>query len=55
VRGAALLDSSKPTWTTSHIDAHDELQAVSCPSASLCVAVDDTGHVVIGTHAGRAG
>jgi hypothetical protein len=45
--------SDKP-WTHGVIDRIGRLEAISCPSASFCVAVDSTGHIVVGkalTHA----
>jgi hypothetical protein len=44
------------TWHVAHIDSakavtgdHADLEGVSCPSASLCVAVDDAGDVLTST------
>jgi hypothetical protein len=56
-RGNAL-SAADPTgsWTTSPIDGTTNLDAVSCPSASLCVADDDAGAVLSSTDpAGGAG
>jgi hypothetical protein len=50
-RGVAFRhpNGSKPTWTTSQVDAHNVLQVVSWPTTSLCVAVDGKGNVVTST------
>ncbi len=45
------------TWTVAHADSRTDfirghqvsLTGVSCPSVSLCVAVDSAGNVVTGT------
>lgn len=56
-RGNALTAGDPTgTWTTTSIDGTTNLDAVSCPSASLCVADDDAGAVVSSTDpAGGAG
>ncbi len=57
--------AAKPTWTVTHIDkglsyachvdhvtgpeCQPELLAVACPAASLCVATDDSGYLLV-TH-----
>lgn len=46
--------AASPTWTAANVDANTHLgstslNAVSCPTASLCVAVDTTGDAVIST------
>jgi hypothetical protein len=35
-------------WSRTHVDGPNQLSAVSCPSASLCAAVDQAGNVVVG-------
>ncbi len=35
------------TWVRARVDPNNELSAVSCPSARRCVAVDDSGNVVV--------
>jgi hypothetical protein len=35
-------------WVHGVIDRVGRLEAIACPSASFCVAVDSTGHVVVG-------
>jgi hypothetical protein len=35
------------TWVRARVDPNNELSAVSCPSAGRCVAVDDSGNVVV--------
>jgi hypothetical protein len=45
--------STNPTggpaaWSRTHVDGPNQLSAVSCPSASLCAAVDQAGNVVVG-------
>ena len=47
---SAPLRWSKPV----HIDHRGNLGAVSCPTAKLCVAVDDSGHVLTSTNPGGA-
>lgn len=54
--GVALISTdpsaASPTWTAREIDANPSspnLSAVSCPTASLCVAVDTAGDAVITT------
>jgi hypothetical protein len=37
------------TWTVTNVDGTNSLYGVSCPSISLCVAVDRSGNVVSGT------
>ncbi len=38
------------TWTKAFsVERHTILDAVSCPSVSLCVAVDSAGNVVTGS------
>ena len=37
-------------WELAPIPSPNGLMAVSCPSAHLCVAVDNDGHAVISTH-----
>jgi hypothetical protein len=56
-RGNALTAGDPTgTWATTSIDGTTNLDAVSCPSASLCVADDDAGAVVSSTDpAGGAG
>jgi hypothetical protein len=42
--------AATPTWSTAKtIDANNDLTGVSCPSTSLCVAVDGSGDAVIST------
>jgi hypothetical protein len=41
-------------WTPGAIDPSGRLEAVSCPSAALCVAVDDAGAVLVGKAVTRA-
>jgi hypothetical protein len=36
------------SWTVLRVDSHG-LEAISCPSSTLCVAVDSAGNVVHGT------
>jgi hypothetical protein len=36
-------------WTATTIDHARQLESISCPSVSLCVAVDSTGHAVVST------
>src|SRR5207248_3859622 len=36
-------------WTVANVDGTHVLRGVSCPSTSLCVAVDDTGNVLTST------
>jgi hypothetical protein len=36
------------SWTVTRVDRVGSLNAVSCPSTSLCIAIDSTGHVVVG-------
>jgi hypothetical protein len=39
-----------PTWSTpADVDGWDVLTGVSCPSTSLCAAVDGAGHAVVST------
>jgi len=41
--------AAKPSWSAgNHIDGTNSLEAVSCASASFCVAVDDVGNAVVG-------
>jgi hypothetical protein len=60
VNGGAALTSTNPTggagaWSvTQNIDEQGNLESVSCPSVSLCVAADAEGDVVIGTPAAAA-
>jgi len=35
-------------WTRAFIDGVGSLSAISCPSSSLCVAVDESGNAVVG-------
>ena len=58
VGGGSVVTSTNPTggagaWTVAEVDAvhypADFLSAVSCPSASLCVAFDSAGNVVTST------
>jgi hypothetical protein len=35
-------------WTRAFIDSAAPLSAISCPSSSLCVAVDESGNVIVG-------
>ena len=35
-------------WSFTHVDGTNSLRGMSCPSVSLCVAVDDAGNVVVG-------
>ncbi|MHB8506347.1 MAG: Ig-like domain-containing protein, partial [Acidimicrobiales bacterium] len=35
-------------WTAANVDGTNFLHGVSCPSVSLCVAVDDAGNVIVG-------
>jgi hypothetical protein len=51
-----VVTSSNPTggasaWTLTNldVDAFNYLSGVSCPSISVCVAVDRSGNVVTGT------
>jgi hypothetical protein len=49
-----VVTSADPTggagaWTVIGLEGTDWLTGVSCPSPSLCVAVDTTGHVVTST------
>jgi len=53
--GGDVVISTNPTtrtaaWTVTHALGSNYLSGVSCPSTSLCVAVDSNGSVVIGTH-----
>jgi hypothetical protein len=49
--------AAAPAWTSAPVDPGRELSAVSCPSASLCVAVDRSGNALTATNptAGLAG
>lgn len=38
-------------WQASHIDPGSEIIAASCPSPTLCLAIDNGGQVVVGTNA----
>jgi hypothetical protein len=56
IAGLYLYTSTDPTggagaWTATDIDAGTGhlLEAISCASAALCVATDDTGHVLTST------
>jgi hypothetical protein len=56
--GDAVATSTDPSggssaWTVTQVEPHiyPGLQAVSCASASLCVAVDGNGHAILGTSA----
>jgi hypothetical protein len=63
--GCGLLASVAPAaaapalrWSSpQEIDAGHALQAISCPSSALCVAVDNAGRALLGTHplSGAAG
>jgi hypothetical protein len=50
-----LFVSSHPgggasTWTARHIDGSAQLQAVSCPSRTLCAAYDEDGALLVSRH-----
>jgi hypothetical protein len=46
---AVSTDPAAGVWATSTIDSGHQLNAVACPSISLCVAADAAGHVVSST------
>jgi hypothetical protein len=49
--GAGVAHASTPlAWTATDVDATNPLAGVSCPSTSLCVAVDGAGNVVTSTN-----
>jgi hypothetical protein len=49
-----VVTSTDPTagaaaWKLAHVDPHRTINSVSCPSTSLCVAVDNAGNVLTST------
>lgn len=46
----ASLNPVSGTWTSSDIDAGEQLSSISCPTTSLCVAGDEIGNVVASTN-----
>ncbi|MDQ6778265.1 MAG: hypothetical protein M3071_19065 [Actinomycetota bacterium] len=49
-----VLTSTDPTggtraWSLARRDRRLALEAVSCPSTSLCLAADEAGRVLLGT------
>lgn len=36
------------TWSFTNVDGTNSLDSMSCPSASLCVATDDAGNIILG-------
>jgi hypothetical protein len=56
-RSGNAITSTGPTggsgaWTVTSMDGSNSLAGVSCPSNSLCVAVDGVGNVITGTGTG---
>jgi hypothetical protein len=55
-----VVSATHPTggasaWTVTEADPGADLTSLSCPSASLCIAGDANGHVVVGTGPGPKG
>ena len=56
-----VVTSTDPTggaaaWKVANVDGSSYLSAISCPTISLCVAVDDWGKAVTGVkHRGHHG
>ena len=46
----AVSDPWFTAWKEAHVDGSNFLTGVSCPSSSLCVAVDRSGNVVTSTN-----
>ena len=49
---SAVPTGGPSAWTSASIDpdnGSNRLNAASCPSVSLCVAVDSAGNAVVGT------
>jgi hypothetical protein len=44
-----VIQWSNGTWTRSDVDAGVHLMSISCPTVSFCVAVDQSGNVLVGT------
>jgi hypothetical protein len=53
IAAAPALAAPSPVWSGAvEIDGGHALQAISCPTAELCVALDSAGRAVVGTRAG---
>ena len=55
-RATAAVAAPSLTWSApAEVDGGHKPTGISCPSATLCVAVDDAGRAVVGTRASTGG